>query len=79
VFIGYSVKVASNPAIYWALRKKLGDVAKKAQGNLRWRHKTVFCGRDGIGEILPRRAATAKNMHRPRALRLERDEKGKVK
>jgi len=28
--------VASNPAIRGALRKKLGDVAKKAQGNFRW-------------------------------------------
>src|SRR5215472_5405169 len=34
IFIGYSVKVPSNPAIRAALRKKLGDVAKKTQGNL---------------------------------------------
>jgi hypothetical protein len=31
------------------------------------------------GLRLPRRAATAKNMHRLRALRLERDEKGQGK
>ena len=35
----FDVKVASNPAICGALRKKLGDVAKKAQGNLLWRPK----------------------------------------
>ena len=35
----FDVKVAPNPAICGALRKKSGDVAKKAQDNLQWRHK----------------------------------------
>jgi hypothetical protein len=68
----------------------LGDVAKKAQGNLQWRRcwpprgigkpfsarvmgSAEYPARCGLW--LPRRAATAKNMHRLRALRLERDEK----